>query len=68
MKIASDLNLDFYIRLLSELILQLSASFKSIIKVMRPIYYELEANNHQFPIYHLHYKEKYGMTKFLHNN
>ena len=62
-EIASDLIPDFDIRPLSELISQLSASFDSIVKVMRPLYGEPEADNHRFTIYHPHYKEKPGMTK-----
>ena len=62
-EIASDLNPDFYILLLSELISQLSASFKPIVKVMRPMYCEPEADNHRFTIYHPHYKEKHEMTR-----
>ena len=57
-EIALDLNLDFYIRPLSELISQLSALFDSIVKIMRPLYDELEADNHRFAIYHPHYKKK----------
>ena len=51
-EIASNLNLNFYIRPLSKLISQLSASFDSIVKVMKPLYCEPEANNHWFAIYH----------------
>ena len=66
-EIASDLNLDFYIRPLFELILQLSASFDSIVKVMRPIYSEPEVDNYWFAIYHPHYKEKLGITESVHD-
>lgn len=57
-EIALDLNPDFYIRPFSELILQLSAIFNSIIKAMRPLYGKPKANKHQFAIYYPHYKEK----------
>lgn len=33
---------------------------------MGPLYNKAEANNHWFVIYHLHYKEKLGMTKSIH--
>ena len=56
-EIASDLNSDSYIRPLSELISQLSASFDFIVTFMRPLYGEPEADNHRFAIYHPHYKE-----------
>ena len=67
-EIASDLNPDFYIRPLSKLISQLSASSDSIVKVMRPLYGEPEADNHRFVIYHPHYKEKPGMTESAHDH
>ncbi len=67
-EIASNLNLDFYIRLLFKLILKLSASFKSIIQVMRPMYSESKVDNHWFTIDHPHYKEKHGMIEFLRDN
>ena len=67
-KIASDLNLDFYIQLLFKLISQLSASFNSIVKVMRPLYNKPKTNNHRFTIYYLYYKEKPGMIEFTHNS
>lgn len=57
-EIVSDLNPDFYIRLLSKLISQLNASFDSIIKVIRLMYGEPKADNHQFAIYHSYYKDK----------
>ena len=66
-EISSDLNPDFYIRPLSKLISQLSASFDSIIKVMRLLYGEPKADNHRFAVYHLHYKEKPGITESTHN-
>ena len=66
-EIVLDLNLDFYIRPLSELISKLSASFDSIVKVMRPLYGEPEADNHRFAIYHPHYKENSGMTESAHD-
>ena len=66
-EIASDLNPDFYIRPLSELILLLSDSFDSIVKVMRLLYNKREADNHRFAIYHPHYKEKPGMIESAHN-
>ncbi len=66
-EIASELNLNFYIRPLSKLISQLSASFVSIIKVMRPLYGEPEADDHRFDIYHPHYKEKPWITESAYN-
>ena len=60
-------NLNFYIRLLSELISQLSVSFNSIVKVMKPLYSESEADNYRFAIYHPNYKEKPGMTESAYN-
>ncbi len=63
-KIASDLNPNVYIQSLSKLILRLCASFDSIVKVMRPLYGKLEVDNYRFDIYHLHYKEKLGITEF----
>ena len=66
--IASDLNLDFYIQPLSKLILQLCASFDSIVKVIRSLYSKPEADYHWFAIYHLHYKEKPKMTESIYNH
>lgn len=63
-EIALDLNPNFYIQLLSKLILQLNISFGSIIKVIRPLYGEPEADNHWLNIYYPYYKEKLGITKF----
>ena len=57
-EIASYLNPDFYIRIFSKLISQLSALFDSIVKVIRPLYSELEADNYRFTVYHLYYKKK----------
>ncbi len=57
LEISLDLNSDSYIQPLSKLISQLSASFNSIITVIRLLYIEPEANNHRFAIYHSHYKE-----------
>ena len=62
-KIALDLNLDFYIRPFSELISKLSASFDFIVKVIRPLYGKPEADNHWFAIYHPHYKENSKITE-----
>ena len=67
-EIASDLNPDFDIQPFSKLISQLSASFDSILKVMKPLYGEPEADNHWFTIYHPHYKEKPEMTKSAHGH
>ncbi len=67
-EIASDFNPDFCIRLLLEVISQLSALFKSIVRAIRPIYCEPKADNYRFTIYHPHYKEKHGMTESLYNN
>ncbi len=63
-EIISDLNPNSYIQPLSELILQLIASFDSILKVMRPLYGEPEWANHQFNIYYPYYKEKPEMKEF----
>ncbi len=63
-EITLDLNSDFYIRPLSKLISQLNTSFDFIVKVMRPLYGEPETDNHQFDIYHPHYKKKSEMTEF----
>ena len=60
---ASDLNLDIYIQPLSKLKLQLSASFDSIVKVMRALYDEPKANNHRFANYYLQYKDKSQMIE-----
>ena len=35
---------------------------------MRPLYGEPEVDNHRFAIYHLHYKEKPGMTESVHDS
>lgn len=59
--------MDIYIWPLSELILELSASFISIIKVMRPLYSVPDVDNQLFITYHPNYKEKLGMIEFTHN-
>ena len=51
-EIGIDLNLNFYIWLLSELISQLNALFKYIFKVLRLMYCKLKVFNHRFTIYY----------------
>ena len=67
-EVALNLNLDFYIRPFSNLILQLNASFDSIVRAKKPLYSEPEVNSHWFAIYHPYYKKKPKITKFAHNN
>lgn len=50
-EISLDLNLNFYIRSLFKPLLQLSALFYFIIKVMKLLYSKSKANNHYFAIY-----------------
>ena len=58
-----DLNWDIYIRPPPKQISLLSASCDYIVKVMKPIHDVLEASTTLYTTYHLHYKEKSGMTK-----
>ena len=66
-QLTSELNRDFYIWLLFELISLLNAKSDCIIKVMKLFYGVLEARNYWFATYHTHYKEKLGMTESTYN-
>lgn len=56
-KIASNFNPDFYIRLFSNLISQMSVLLNSIIKVMRLLYSKQKVEKYRFTIYQPHYKK-----------
>ncbi len=62
-----ELNRDFYIWPPTELISLLNAKLDYIVKVIKPFYNILEAGNHWFVTYHMHYKEKLGMTESIYD-
>ena len=70
----SNLNRQFYIWLLLELISLLGVSFDCIVKVMKSLYSIAEASNHWFAIYHTYHKDKLRMKEttydpyFLYNS
>ncbi len=62
-KIASDINQDFYIRPPCKQISLLVASSDPIVKVTKPLHDVPEASTTLFAIYHPYYKEKLGITE-----
>lgn len=66
-EIALNFNPSFNIRLLSKFILPQSTLFDSIVKVIGLLNDKLEVDNHQFTIYHPHYKEKPEMIESIHD-
>ena len=66
-QLTSNLNQEFYIQLLLELILLLGVSSDCVVKVIKPLYNIPKAGNHWFATYHIHYKEKLGMEELTYN-
>ncbi len=64
----SNLNRDFYVQSLSELIKLMSISSECILKMIKSLYEVSETDNHWFKTYHDHHTDKLNMISFTYNS
>ncbi len=64
----SNLNRDFYVQSLSELIKLMKISSECILKVIKPLYEVSETDNHWFKTYHDHHTDKLKIIQFTYNS